>query len=88
MKTHRTPGIVCPLCHHRLTQSTNVEDDSAPQPQDITICIRCSGILLFDGALKLRAPTTEELQEIMDSRSGPTIAELLRRISAHRPGQA
>jgi len=57
---------VCPIClaHHEATANTQGQDMATDG--DVTVCIVCGGISVYDFALpgKLRFPTDEELEVI------------------------
>jgi hypothetical protein len=74
----------CPFCGSALDAATAVPDnaDAAPEAGDVTVCISCAGVLIFDEALSVRRPTTVELMEAM---SMPPLRQLLDTIRAmHR----
>lgn len=52
----------CPTCGTRLEAATFVGDDNrAPEPGDVTICIGCTAILRFTEDLSLRILPADEL---------------------------
>jgi hypothetical protein len=57
---------ICPIClaHHEAT--ANTQSQSRPTDGDVTICIVCHGISVYDFTLPglLRFPTDEELEVI------------------------
>lgn len=69
---------LCPYCRENVSFSTEVitkegERENTPKNGDISICIRCAEISIYDnnGAI-LRKPTKEELRE-MNSNTKDTI---------------
>lgn len=55
------PPTVCLGCGSPIDGATNVgEKDSAPDPDDIIVCIYCGHIQAYDKGLKLRELTPEE----------------------------
>lgn len=62
-RTFDTPGLVCPVCHTELDAATNVEDDQAPKPGDVTICVYCATVMEFtEGGLRIMSQ--EELDAV------------------------
>jgi len=59
MKTYQTPKQACPVCSHVLDRTMGRDDSTQPVPGDITFCIGCTAILVFDQQMKL-APITPE----------------------------
>ena len=42
-------ATVCPYCGYKLNDATGVDDSSSvPRPGDISVCLDCGGVLLFD----------------------------------------
>jgi hypothetical protein len=62
------PISPCPACGYITDAATlmNPELDLLPNPGDFSICIKCKETLVFDNDLKLREPTTEELNEMSE----------------------
>jgi hypothetical protein len=63
-KTTRTPACRCPYCGRKLSAASHFSEEVAPHPGDISICIGCGEVLLFDEGLRVRRPTTAELIEL------------------------
>lgn len=55
----------CPYCGKKHNATTSTTGDHLPKPGDITICIECANVLLFNDDLTTRKPTDNELEEIM-----------------------
>jgi hypothetical protein len=62
--THH-PEQKCPACQHAISWTTaaNKPGSPTPKPGEVSICIFCTAILIFDEQLKLRLPTRDELAE-------------------------
>lgn len=65
--TSTTPQSNCPVCGHAANRATSVKADAVPKENDITICIRCRGILVFDKTLALKKITTAQIEDIKKS---------------------
>jgi hypothetical protein len=50
----------CLECGHSLELATGLNTEHKPNPGDVSICISCSAVAIFDGDLSLRKPTDEE----------------------------
>jgi hypothetical protein len=61
---HHIPQSPCLSCGKPLDGATCVGRDAAPDPGDITICIYCGHIMVFDDNLKLRELSDEEVREV------------------------
>lgn len=64
---HTVPTHACPVCGRLANRASPADEDETAPPEagDITVCIGCGTILLFDtcancGELGLRMPTIEE----------------------------
>jgi hypothetical protein len=81
MRTTILERDVCPFCGHALDAATAVPDnaEAAPDTGDVTVCLACAGILIFDETLSVRRPTTAELREAM---SLPPLIQLVSTIRA------
>lgn len=64
-KDHRVKKNICLICNHQLDGATQVNGDEEPKLGDVSICIECGNIALFDDNLGLRQPTIEEEREIL-----------------------
>jgi len=55
---------ICPQCLAQHQATANTQGQNMPTDGDVTICIVCKGISVYDFSLpgKLRFPTDEELE--------------------------
>lgn len=60
LKEHDMPASKCPHCGTRFDRASSL-DDEAPGPGDVTVCIRCAKICIFNEDLTVRKPTGPEL---------------------------
>lgn len=73
MKPQHPPSVLCPSCGVPLN-ACGGPYDNGPEPGDITLCVYCHAVLIFEQAgerLTLRQPTDDEMIEL---RSDPTVA--------------
>lgn len=55
----------CPVCGKKLDAATSVEKEEAvPDPGDLSICLYCATVSVFDDNLKLKQMTNEEFAEL------------------------
>lgn len=59
-KTFDLPEQPCPACG-KLLDAANGEDNVAPEPGNLTVCIHCAAILEFDAGLKLLPLSPDEI---------------------------
>jgi hypothetical protein len=53
----------CPFCDYLLDAATHATDDNArPSRGDLSVCLSCSEILIFDEELRPRAPYKGEVE--------------------------
>jgi hypothetical protein len=78
MTEFETPRVPCPACGRPLDRASNPDGTGAPEPGDITVCLRCATTLLFDATLGLKKPSDAEMVQIMLSETWPTVAKLRR----------
>ena len=61
--SHEVPMSTCPWCGTDLDRAASVESDSRLEAGDVTVCLRCAGVLVFTNDLAVRKATGEELRE-------------------------
>jgi len=54
------PGCYCPCCNHYLDAAAS-EQTLTPEPNDISICLKCTVFLTYTDDLSLRELTLEEI---------------------------
>ena len=62
VKTTKTPECKCPFCGHILTAATGTT--VSPKEDDLSICVNCTALLIFNPDLILEAPSKEVLDSI------------------------
>lgn len=84
------PPQCCLACAKPITRATGArrgEPEVAPEPGDVSICLKCSAIAVYDEELILRAPTEDEESVISrdpDVVRALQILEKVRRMRAPR----
>lgn len=57
----------CLVCNKKLDGAMSPEGARVPKPNDVSVCAYCGNIALYDDSLRLRQPTEEEKQEVIDN---------------------
>lgn len=58
----RLPDNECPTCHIKFNSSVQVNGEAVrPGPNDITICMSCGEVLVFDSDMEVHIITLDEL---------------------------
>lgn len=55
----------CPYCGHKHELATDLRCNAKPSPGDVSICIQCANVLMFDDNLATRKPTDNELEKAL-----------------------
>ena len=63
-KVHTTKPDACPYCGHKFNRQAGVETNDKPKAGDVSLCIKCGGVLIFNKKLRMRRPTAKELKEV------------------------
>lgn len=76
MISHETKLTSCPKCGHAFECATALDGDEniAPGPNDLTVCIECGCWLRFTDDMNVRAMTPEEI-EALPNRLARTLAK-------------
>jgi hypothetical protein len=85
MKTTKLPRSECLNCGHPLDRATHVDGARRAKPGDVTLCIRCSHIMIFTEDMSFRNPTDEELTEIAADADVMRAAVALARMREEMP---
>jgi hypothetical protein len=73
----------CPFCKHAVNAFVDRHHpENTPHDGDISVCARCSGLSVFDGA-DLRLPTPTELAKAVRDRE---LMGAIRELRAERDG--
>lgn len=58
----RTKLTRCPHCGTKLDSLGDLEDGRPPGPGDVSVCVRCGGVMVIGEGLGVRAATKEEMR--------------------------
>lgn len=81
-KDHETPEQKCLACQHPLNRASSMVNDDAPVPGDVTLCIKCAHVMVFDENLKLREPREDEEVDIFTNREMQAIRDAIMSVEA------
>lgn len=56
--------VKCPYCGYEMDSSAGAFQDSEPKEGDVSLCISCAGILVFNEQLQAVQPSQKEAEEI------------------------
>ena len=62
-KTHIIPDVACPTCSYEFIRATGF-DGKKPQPHDVTMCMGCSEIFIFNEDMSIRLPNDDDLRDL------------------------
>lgn len=64
------PESKCVRCGYVIDMATSLADPEVhiPKAGDISLCLKCGLLSLFDENLKLRAPSDEEIVELLKNK--------------------
>lgn len=80
-----TPGLVCPWCDAAMDRSTpfsagKVVPTHTPTPGDITVCVYCVQVCVYDKDLKLRRTTIVEDYQVLAMEEVQQLIKLIKRM--------
>jgi hypothetical protein len=67
----------CPYCARPYNRHRTIEGQGAPEPGDVSICIGCGEVCIFNESLRLRRPTQAERRDALADRN---VTQLRRRV--------
>lgn len=64
MRMSRVPQSTCPVCGTLLNAASFFTGESSPRPGDLSVCIECTAILVFQADLTVQGISEEELESL------------------------
>lgn len=75
--SHHIPKALCPWCGHRLDGATGIDTDARPEVGDLSVCIRCGGLIEFGiGLVPQRGSDAMLAAEPLETRDIIRLAQL------------
>ncbi len=76
---------ICPICNYEMDCATAIDDKEAnPIPGDVSVCLSCGEIFVFDEQLQLTTPTISEMLS-WPKETNQLLTRTQRLIRAKRP---
>lgn len=64
--TYRLQKAQCPWCEHRLDAAIRTDgEEGSPKPGDLTVCLACASLLMFDQGLIPQKVSEDERRKIL-----------------------
>jgi hypothetical protein len=61
----KVPSSACPACKYVNDRATSLEDESlVPKAGDLSVCLNCGEIMIFNDDLTTRSVTLNDLAEL------------------------
>ena len=74
MKSYPMSKSTCPYCGYVSDHAGTIEEHKAgPKEGDVSVCLKCGGICLFDESLNIVKPTEEEFHQIRQGEHWPLV---------------
>lgn len=64
MKTSNVTESTCPSCYRKLDLATDPEGKNIPKPNDLTVCIYCQEILIFQEDMSVKELSQEKIEKL------------------------
>lgn len=73
-------GNICPNCKYKLDRATCIDDNNVVNitPGDISVCLNCQYLLVYDKDLRSQLPTQEQIEELKQDKELWNLAQKLR----------
>lgn len=69
LASSRIPVSLCPECGYKMDgTAAAAAEHLMPQAGDVSVCLNCGQLLLFEEAMTMRKPTREEVAELIRHR--------------------
>lgn len=80
-KTHRVTRCQCPQCKAPMDSATSASGGShKPRKDDVSICLKCAAVLLYNADLTLRIPDPMEMLALELGETWPEVERTRRAI--------
>ena len=87
MVTHtKLPECKCPYCQYNLSAASH-HSDALPSVGDLSVCIECAQLLVFDDDLMLRIPTQKEYQKYKNHQLIKRYQDFVRKLDRRKQNE-
>ncbi len=69
-KTFTKAKNVCQNCLYPLDAASDLYGEKTASPGNVTVCVSCGAIYIFNEDMSLREPTVEEMVQIVEYEEG------------------
>lgn len=78
----RTPECRCLACGHKISAASEMDNTGErPVEGNLTVCLYCGAVMMFDHDLTLRGMTDAEMDGVMaDCETMNLLAKIVRRV--------
>ena len=83
-ETHKIKDSTCPECGHVADGATGAGNNTTAKPGDVSLCIECACVAIFDEDLQRRKPTTDEIFMLNKDRKLQAFIRLLKQFHRER----
>lgn len=63
-KTHEVPMSHCPFCLEPADRASAVDHEFSPKPGDVSVCLKCQGVVMFGEHMELLPAPAEVVAEV------------------------
>jgi hypothetical protein len=84
MKQTTIPMAICPHCGYHMDRATDPFEAGAPKPDDLSVCVKCGELSMFDEELKQRPLKPEETARCSLDPRVITVQLLIRGMKRHK----
>lgn len=88
MTTHVTRSNLCPQCGYCLDRAIGATTDAPPVADDLSICINCGSLLVYQADLSLRLATSSETEQAMQCENSRRVIQTAQSAIRRRGPQA
>jgi hypothetical protein len=78
------PEVRCPQCDYELTSVSNALGKGAPDRGDVSLCLNCGQLLIFDRDICPRKASAGEVRELMKDPVAWAVIERMQRLITQR----
>ena len=79
----RLPVSTCRICGYAFDCATDVRSDARPKPWDVSLCLQCAAIGIYDGNMRVVEPP---LLLLLELEHDPEIRRVREHLVRHGPG--
>lgn len=82
--TTHVPSDRCPFCGYTRDMASSLTGCAGPEAGDVSVCLKCAGVGVLDGALSVRLPTSAETEVIESDQEIQRVRRAVRQVGLVR----